>query len=540
VLSQLETFLQEVSAPIPGDEPFGEDPKYEDTFAWLKEEIAKMGGMGAGATDWDKVELESRRLLTEQAKDLNLIAYLMTAWVELYKGEGLIVGLEVLMHFLGEDKWPEIFPKPIPKKNKARGLSLAWLQTQIGDRLLECSLDDRDLVTRGLTAVESIKDRIYAAFEDPPANFKGIRNTLEEWLAQIPEPEPEPEEPETETEEDAEQAEAPSESDPDTARVAPKTESKPRSKSKPKQGSTVQAPTIAEDADAEALYEVLAKVARQLGEQDPDNPLPYLLSRMALWSGVELPRHEESKETFFPSPPDEVVDSLKNMASKAAWDALLAKVEDLTIDRWFWLDLQYYASRAAQGKESAEIAEIIESRTHRLVESLPELADLKFNDGTPFASAPTRDWLKGLGSRGGGGGGEPDPAETLLSEMRQMGESRFTEAMAAAQASIRGAGSGRMGFRMRLEAARFCVEAGQFYWAESLAESLVEAIEQHDLATWEPELAGVAWSVLIEVARELKESEERYAELERRAMRALAGLDLASAGRYPKSRPTYA
>ncbi|MCG8668659.1 MAG: type VI secretion system domain-containing protein, partial [Pseudomonadales bacterium] len=298
---------------------------------------------------------------------------------------------------------------------------------------------------------------------------------------------------------------------------------------------------IAEDAGTEALYEVLGKVGRQLGELEIENPLPYLLQRMSVWSGATLPRHDESRETFFPAPPDELVNSLKNMNSKSAWESLLGRTENLLMDRWFWLDLQYYATQAARGLDALEVAATIEEQTRKLDERLPDLKELKFNDGSAFASPVTRDWLVQLGQQSGpgGAGGEPDQGALLLSDMRQMGVDRFADAMNTAQEKIRNAGNARTAFQLRVAAARFCIEADQFYWAESLAESLVDHIEKHGLDSWEPELAGKAWTVLLEVARELKETDEAYPALERRAMKALAGLDLAGAGRFPKSRPVY-
>ncbi|MDJ0841625.1 MAG: type VI secretion system protein TssA [Acidobacteriota bacterium] len=535
MLDQLDAYKEEILKPIPGDDPWGEDPKYEDDAEWLKEEIAKMGGMGAGSTDWEQVELKSRGILVQKAKDLNTLAIMVTAWTISHKLPGMVVGMELLAYFLGEP-WPDIHPKPMPKKKRARSNSLSWLQEQLGDRLEECLSEDRVVLERGKEAVAQCKDLIYEKFENPPAAFKQIRNRIDEWLLQLPEPVEESEEGEAETDEGAtgETAET---------KAAPARKAEPTTPAPGRPAVQVEAPEVAEDADTGALYAALEQIGRQLHQVDSSQSLPYLLRRMALWNDVSLPRHDDNKETFFP-PQDDGSDALSAMLSKGPGQGLLEKAEDLFQEEtWWWLDLQFYAAQGAQGANAEEVVDIIERETNRLLERFPELPDLKFNDGkTTFASPQTRDWLQQIAQKaamGTGGGAAIDPGAELLSAMRQLGSEKFSEALSDAQAAIKGAGDARAAFQMRIAAARFCIEAEQFYWAESLAESLVSQIEHHNLDRWEPELAGRAWAVLLEVARELRETDDAYPGLERRAMKALAGLDLSGAGRYPKSRPVY-
>jgi len=540
VLEQLEDIKGKLLAPISADQPCGEDPKYEDAYEALKQEIAKMGGMGAGSTDWEMVEKESFNLLAQSAKEINLLAYWSVAMTRNHGLAGMAVGLECAGAVLATF-WEPMHP-PL-KRLKARAGAVSWLQERVNELLPGLESADRELLERASEAATQLKERVFACFEDPPANFRKLRDQLADWLAKAPQPEPEPAaEPEGETEPEAAApgqgeaaAEAPAKPAAKPPAAAPE---KPRAQAPSR---PVEAPELPEGADADALYEALGKIAAELRVLAPNRVSPYALQRIALWDEAELPAHNDAKETFFPAPADEVQASLKNMRSKAVWAQLLERAEDLTA-RWrYWLDLQRYAAEAADQLDYDDVARTIERETKRLTERLPGLADLKFDNGLAFASPETRDWLEGISLAGDGGGSAaaPDAAAELRGAMRQLGTDQFAEAMAAAQTAIDGAINRREALRLRLEAAAFCLEAEQPYWADSLLRALVDEIESARLDYWEPQLAAEAWRLTLETARELKESEEGYLELERRAMRALAALDLGQAGRYPKKKPTY-
>ncbi len=534
MLDQLETIQEQLLKPISEAHPCGEDPKYEDAYESLKQEIAKMGGMGAGSTDWEKVEKDSFDLLAGTAKEINLIAYLSVAWTRNRGLPGLIAAFECAEQLLAAF-WEGMHP-PI-KRLKARAGAVSWLQERINEVEDKIDSNDRALLERALAAVKQLKVQVSERFEEPPAHFRKIRERLEDLLARAPEPESAaPPAPEPDAAEDA-PAEPDAASSPPTAAPA-QTSPAPAAPSAPR--SPVEAPTLPEGADAEQLYEALGKIAAELRALAPANPSPYTLQRIALWDDASAPASNDAKETFFPAPPDDVHTSLKNMRAKAAWAPLLARAEDLTA-RWrFWLDLQCYAAQAARSLGYEDVSRVIERAAARLVERLPVLADLKFDDGSPFASPPTKEWLAGIRPEGEGGvQAESDAAASLREELAQLGANQFAEAMSAAQTAIIAAPNPREALRLRLAAAAFCLEGEQPHWADALLRAATADIEKRELHYWEPQLAAEAWRLTLETARVLKESEDGYAELERRAMHALAALDLSQAGRYPKAKSQF-
>ncbi len=531
MLQELEAVKQRLLQPISESQPCGEDPKYEDAYDELKQEIAKMGGMGSGSTDWNKVELGAIDLLEKSAKELNLLVYLVSAWTVNRKLPGMVVGFELVTGML-EQWWTGMFP-PL-KRIKPRKNAFTWLQERVTAELPKCKSEDVELLERALAALKSMKDAVYESFEDPPCNFRKVRDVFEEWRTQAPQNEPEPA--------PVEEVATPEPQTPQTIASQPAAP-KPAPAAPARPAAPVDVPSLADDADAEQLLEVLAKIAGQLRPLAPQSSSSYQLLRIALWEGASEPGSNESRETFFPAPADEIANALKTMATRAAWSDLLERCEDLLNRWWYWLDLQRYAAQAAAGLQWTDLAAFIERETWKLDERLPNLKELKFNDGAPFASPETRDWLAGLdggGGEGSGGGGDVDPGEALLSAMRLLGGDAFSDALNEAQTAIGQAPDRRSALQLRLAAAAFCMEADQPEWAASLLHGLIEEVEQHHLAWWEPRLAARVWRLMLETARALKEEEPEYREWERRAMRALAAFDLAQAGRFPKKKEPFA
>jgi len=535
LLKELEAIKDKLLQPISESEPCGDDPKYEDSYDALKQEIAKLGGMGAGSTDWNKVELDSINLLETKSKELNLAVYLVSAWSVNKKLAGITVGFELIAGMMTQ-WWATMYP-PL-KRIKPRRNAFVWLQDRISSELPKCKEADAILLTRAQEALASMKDAVYEHFEDPPCNFRKIRDTLAEWLVQA---EPVASEPEPEPVETAQPTPVQSSTVQSTAPTPPPVQPTQAAAQPRKPTEPVDVPSLADDANAEQLLEVLAKIAVQLRPLAPQATAPYQLLRIALWEGAGEPGSNDSRETFFPAPAETIADAMKTMASRGSWSDLLERAEDLTNRWWYWLDLQRYAAQSAAGLGWDDLATFLEQGAHALDQRLPNLKELKFNDGTPFASPETKDWLTQLERKVGGGGGsvEEDPLDTLLSAMRQLGGDAFGEALEKAQASIASAKDKRTALQFRLAAASFCMEVDQAEWAHSLLAVMVDEMEKNNLAWWEPQLAARVWKLMLESARVLKEESPDYQSWEQRAMHALAAFDLTQVGRFPKKQEPF-
>ncbi|MCB1045317.1 MAG: type VI secretion system protein TssA [Acidobacteria bacterium] len=508
---------------IPGGDPCGEDPKYDTTYESIREEIAKMAGIGRGATDWEMVVRDSLQLLQNTAKEINLMIYLATGLAHTQGFSGLLLGVETANEFIHK-YWDNMHPNL--KKIKIRGRALDWLNERLVELRDQGKLDtkSREDLKQGIDLLDAFKNNIYERFDDPPSNFKALRNWMEEVLSQIPEPKPEPPPPPpaAESDESADTSEPKSAPSPQPAAKAPTPTT-----------IEVAAPVVGEDASLGELMAALQPIAQQILAQAPKSSIGYQLLRQTIWAEAKLPNHQDNFETFIPAPADEIRDSLKSMFGKANWESLLQRSQDLALRFPLWMDLQFYAVTACQnlGESYGAAMRAIQFETHQLNERFPKLIQLKFDDGSPFASTQTRDWMGQLAQQiGGGGGSVDDPVAAMKSALMQRGTEAFAEALAEAQQAIATATCPRDAIRMRAEVAGYCLDAEQPQWAYATLHSLAQQVDYYHIDQFEPQLSARIWSLLVRCCRELKGETGPYQETERMAMARLTAVDVSLAG----------
>ena len=165
------------------------------------------------------------------------------------------------------------------------------------------------------------------------------------------------------------------------------------------------------------------------------------------------------------------------------------------------------------------IAEAIRSELKTLVRDFPDLLAASLLDDTPVANNETVAWIKTFA--------EPEPAAApemsswtappAMEEPEPVSEASgeplppdaFQMALEAARSGnadhavelladeITRQSSGRGRFQRKLQLAQICLSTGQQGIAHSLLEELAEAIEKHQLESWEaPDLVAHALSLL--------------------------------------------
>ncbi|SPD72826.1 Type VI secretion-associated protein, ImpA family [uncultured Desulfobacterium sp.] len=108
--------LDAILAPIPGDNPAGEDLRYTQVYDEIKEARRADDPLDRGdwgreikTADWDKVIKISVDALTEKTKDLQIAAWLTEALTRRQGFEGLAKGLRIILVFL-LDFWEHLYP----------------------------------------------------------------------------------------------------------------------------------------------------------------------------------------------------------------------------------------------------------------------------------------------------------------------------------------------------------------------------------------------------------------------------------------------
>jgi type VI secretion system protein VasJ len=394
-----QTYQEQILKPISSDEPCGSDPKYETLYEGIRAEVAKTSGIGHGAPDWEKVESDSIQLLVETAKEINLMAYLVSAMTINHDLDGMTEGFRCFSRFL-KTYWPTMFP-PL-KKIKIRARAVAWLSDRVMEQSDIFQIKDRPKLVQALEAVKELKDAVYEYFSDPPTKFSGLRNAIEDQLATLPEEKPEP----------------------DIVAITPETagpspETPPPAPAPAPSGGQAPQFSLPSSTDLSALSDPLTHLAGDLFESDPTQTLSYTLNREIAWMDFKTPNSQGGGATMVPAPVPELQESLKIMNSKANWTDLLVRCESILI-RWpFWMDLQYYASQAAKGlgKDYERALAIIEFYASGLTTRFPDLLKLKFDDGTPFTNPATKKWVSDLAASSGSGGSAPAPEELFAAAL---------------------------------------------------------------------------------------------------------------------------
>jgi type VI secretion system protein ImpA len=133
----LETLL----APIPGDNPAGENLQYAGLHDEIREARRSEDDLAQGdwkrdlkAADWEEVERLAAEALTSKTKDLQVAAWLAEALVNLHGFGGLRDGLK-LMCGMHDRLWDHVYPEIDEGDLEARANSLAWMDRQLASAL---------------------------------------------------------------------------------------------------------------------------------------------------------------------------------------------------------------------------------------------------------------------------------------------------------------------------------------------------------------------------------------------------------------------
>ncbi|MDL1982812.1 MAG: type VI secretion system protein TssA [Deltaproteobacteria bacterium] len=111
-----EIDIEAILAPIPGDNPAGEDLRYSPAYDQIKEARRADDLLDRGdwqreikTSDWDAVITTAVDALINKSKDLQIAAWLTEALVNTEGFSGLAIGLKLLAGFLS-DYWEHVYP----------------------------------------------------------------------------------------------------------------------------------------------------------------------------------------------------------------------------------------------------------------------------------------------------------------------------------------------------------------------------------------------------------------------------------------------
>ena len=335
--------------PISPLTPAGDDPGYDDDFQHLREEVNKLSG-----ADIERIMKLSQALLLHRCKDLRVATYYLWARLQRFGEKGFADGLSLLAALL--ERFEESL---LPRRPASRKMALEWLA---GERVLT-SLSRYPEVDRGQT------ERAVAA-------LVWLEHSVQKW--------PQDQRPQL----GALYAVL-------SVRLAP-------------QGkvATTDAPSetgsIAATRRLGCMRDVLDNgrlMASYLREQPNGWLAADRLMKSLRWDTVHRPPPaDDNGTTRLDGPRNGYRGQLEHLYSEQCWDELLNRVEQVYAEgaNHFWLDLQRYQCQALSKRAEPENAwvEIIERDLGAFLKRLPGVEIMSWNDGTPFASEATRDWIR--------------------------------------------------------------------------------------------------------------------------------------------------
>jgi type VI secretion system protein VasJ len=461
----------ELVAPITESNPVGDDPKYSVEFEYVKAEIAKMT-----ERDWEQIHVNARKVLTSQAKDITLMCYgLLAATVAKGWTEG--ASMAQAMTQLCREHWDVLHPQ----RERARQNSFKWLTEErtLGTfAQVAVASNDHEALNAFAAALNELKGILNEKFPEAPPSIKPVIQFVEE--------------------------KAKSTKPVAAAAAPPPPRPADSSASSTSSSAPIAAPSVGDGASKSDLMGALRKIGLSLSSAEPDNPIGYKLLRISRWQEVSVAPKNDKGVTTFPPPNAQRAAFLDGQYTQKSWAPILEKSEPAFTEPGlhFWFDLQFYAVQAFQGKGLEACAEAIRQELRSLLKRVPQLSDLKYNDGTPFANGQTKAWLEEIAQEGSGVARQSAAAreETLESDLESAKElassGKVSDALDVLQAGLI-YGDQRSRTLRQLEIAKLALQHGKTRAALAVATEIADRAERMSLAAWEPQLARAISDVLL-------------------------------------------
>ena len=361
-------------------------PEFEEIIR----EVARIGLGGVRAVDWESVSANAVFILRERCKNLRVAAYLAYGLFETRGLKGLDVGIGVIADMC-DAFWYELHPPP--SRLRGRVLALEWLVERVLAALERGDAPGDDLSFESVLEqterlVASLTDRCPDAGDAMHRLVRALRARRETLVRTA-----------------------------DASRPPGEASMLRTGSASPVDAQTAEARRSGATDDraarmkrARALRELgrsMLETARALRADDAADVRAYTLQRAAIWLPVrELPPSTDGR-TELPPPVGEVRGAIAAAVAGGDSAGALSMCEDAATDNLFWLDAHRIAAESLSAMGHVTAARAVRAATSALLCRLPDLGNLRFNDGTPFAEPVTREWLGMAGEPTGEGDARP-------------------------------------------------------------------------------------------------------------------------------------
>ena len=474
------------TTPIPGDSPAGFDARYEPEYAEVSTEIGKLGSATqGGGVAWAKIADQGRIVLEQKSKDLQIAAYVGIAWQETRGLAGLLDAVDLFLALFGTF-WETAFP-PLARLRRRTNAFDWWHERAYAglQKYGEASALPADMVN-GLTERLANLDQLVGELMPDAASLRDMLEAVRRLPAPeaaqpvqppVAEPAAQPVQPATQAAQSAAQPQTPVQ--PGTAASS---------------GDDAQA-ALKDFAAAGSRYALLAHRAT------PEDPLPWQILRLALWSRVAALPPATDGQTHIPPPDAERLAGLRRMLEAGKHLAAALGGEDVFASSIFCLDAQCVIDAALEGLGDAyaEARQRVREETARFVRRLVGVERLAFDGGMPFADPETLHWLASLNEAATPALPTPPPASTAESLPDTAHARLFAEAERLAAEKQLGAAlrlleqaqgdSPAANIPLRVRQLRLLCIARERDIAAALAQGLLGELDTRQVESWDIALA---------------------------------------------------
>ncbi|MCE9664770.1 type VI secretion system protein TssA [Halomonas sp. M5N1S17] len=463
-----EAHLTPLLAPLE-PEGVGEPLDESSDYAWLDEEMMKIGSLQHGEVDWEGAETRATRLLGRSGKDLKVLGHLLHCLQRGGNGVRFALSLHLLAGSL-EQWWDKAYPYQGPRGAKLRPRLFAQF-TQRAAKLAE-TLDFSNAEDEH-QACQAALDALLAVARDRELPD----DALVELRRQLQQAQPR-------------QAASQASASPGGGSAAASTGNGGNGGSAP----AAKMPEMRLEAGNERVNrQALLKMADFLNEQSPGEALIYRLRRHAVWGGIQaLPASRNGGRTeLAPVAADRAAD-YREALSRGGDNALWQRIENSLAVSPYWLEGHRMSATLAERLGHSRCGEAIRDEAARFVARLPGLEALSFNDGTPFVDEETLRWLQSVPGGGGApaqGDGGGDPWQAGLEQAREcLAAEGLEAALTILDQGLAQAHSPRETAYWRLASADLLREAGLASLAAHHYRAVQQSVGGIGLDQWEPGL----------------------------------------------------
>jgi type VI secretion system protein VasJ len=448
-------WLSGIGTPLM-ETPCGGDPRFLDEFQRIKEEIDKLRDV-----DYAMIMATCRDLLTRVTKDLRVAGYHLVAAVYVDGLPGLLDSLRAYRTLL-DNFWEDCHP--LSESGRLAALTLLG-----NPRIIAfAELREEAAALETFEALQQEIDKIHSFLMEKLGEEAPRLSRLAPWV-----------------EERVRRLKS----------LAPATEDLPETA--PDQPSSNRVESATQEVNSERGVETLTRQIHSYLINSGDLLRALAYSRAFRWGKLVPPPHEKNR-TRIPPPRASGLAELTNIPSGAPLESTISCCETLFFEPGFHLlfELQFLFYQYLEANHRPDLAGFIRNALKDLLERHPQLSELQFDDGTPFAGSECRQWIQQCqmtGMVGGARAYREDEAsdESEVAVIDQAIQLATRKKLPEALQSIYSlpTGTEKQRIRKRLTEARLCLAGGKTQMAEVVLEDIQKYILAHHLATWDPALA---------------------------------------------------